>query len=41
LGKIIRCERRTAQEAWARIPGKHRDKEAAWAALQDLLETRH
>jgi hypothetical protein len=31
----------TAQEAWVRIPGKHRDKEAAWEALQDLLQTRH
>jgi len=29
------------QEAWLRIPGKHRSKEAAWDALRDLLETRH
>ena len=32
---------RTAQEAWVRIPGKHRDKDAAWDALQELLETQH
>jgi hypothetical protein len=32
---------RTAREAWLRIPGKHRNQEAAWDALQDLLETRH
>jgi hypothetical protein len=32
---------RTAQEAWVRIPGKHRTKAAAWDALQDLLSTRH
>jgi hypothetical protein len=32
---------RTAQEAWVRIPGKYRDKEAAWDALEEQLETRH
>lgn len=32
---------RTAREAWVRIPGKHRNKDAAWDALQDLLVTRH
>jgi hypothetical protein len=32
---------RTAQEAWVRLPGKFRNAEAAWAALEDLLSTRH
>jgi hypothetical protein len=32
---------RTVREAWVRIPGKHRNKEAAWDALQEMLETRH
>jgi hypothetical protein len=32
---------RTAREAWVRVPGKHRDKDAAWDALQDMMTTRH
>ncbi|MBR0907032.1 hypothetical protein [Bradyrhizobium liaoningense] len=32
---------RAAQEAWVRVPGKHRTKNAAWEALLDMLETRH
>jgi hypothetical protein len=32
---------RIAQEAWVRVPGKHRNKEAAWDAVQQMLETRH
>jgi hypothetical protein len=32
---------RRAREAWVRVPGKHRNKDAAWDALQDLMETRH
>jgi hypothetical protein len=32
---------RTAREAWFRVPGKHRNKEAAWDALQDIIATRH
>jgi hypothetical protein len=32
---------RKAQQQWVRIPGKHRNKDAAWDALCDLLETRH
>ena len=32
---------RTAQEAWVRVPGKHRNKDAAWDALDDLIATRH
>ena len=33
--------RRTAREQWVPIPGKHRDHEAAWEALEQMLETRH
>jgi hypothetical protein len=29
------------REAWVRIPSKHRNKEAAWDALEDMLVTRH
>ena len=32
---------RIAREAFVRVPGKHRSKDAAWAALEDLLATRH
>jgi hypothetical protein len=32
---------RTAREAWVHIPGKHRNKDAAWDALEDMLATRH
>jgi hypothetical protein len=32
---------RTAREAWVSIPGKHRNREAAWDALQGMLATRH
>src|SRR5260370_15718088 len=32
---------RTAREAWVRVPGKHRDKDAAWDALEDMIATRH
>ena len=26
---------------WVRIPGKHKNKDAAWDALQDTMATRH
>jgi hypothetical protein len=32
---------RVAREVYVRVPGKHRNWEAAWDALQDLLATRH
>lgn len=32
---------RIAREAWVRVPGKHRNKDAAWDAVEDMLETRH
>jgi hypothetical protein len=30
-----------AQQRWLRIPGKHRNKDAAWDALEDMMATRH
>jgi hypothetical protein len=30
-----------AQEAWVRVPGKHRDRDAAWDALEELTARRH
>jgi hypothetical protein len=32
---------RTTRSGWVRIPGKHRNKDAAWEALENLLATRH
>jgi hypothetical protein len=32
---------RVAREVWVRIPGKHRDYDRAWAALEDMMSTRH
>ena len=33
---------RTAREAWVRVSGKHRTKDAAWDALDDMIAaTRH
>lgn len=32
---------RTAREAWVRVPGKHRNHDAAWDAFQDMMATRH
>jgi hypothetical protein len=34
-------ENRKAQAAYVRIPGKHRNWDAAWDALQDMMITRH
>jgi hypothetical protein len=33
--------RHTAREAWVRVPGKHRNRVAAWDALEDMVATRH
>jgi hypothetical protein len=30
-----------ARCVWVRIPGKHRNMDAAWGALEDMLATRH
>ena len=32
---------RTARQCWVRIPGKHRNWDAAWDTLQELMATRH
>jgi hypothetical protein len=32
---------RARASAWVAIPGKHRDRDAAWDALADMLQTRH
>jgi hypothetical protein len=32
---------RTAREAWVRIPGKHRNRDAACDELENLIATRH
>jgi hypothetical protein len=31
----------TARSGFVRIPGKHRNHDAAWDALADMLATRH
>jgi hypothetical protein len=30
-----------AREVWVRIPGKYRNRDSAWDALEDLMATRH
>jgi hypothetical protein len=32
---------RPARSVWVRVPGKHRNRDAAWDALEDMLATRH
>jgi hypothetical protein len=32
---------RVARIVWVRIPGKHRNKDRAWDALQNMMTTRH
>jgi hypothetical protein len=32
---------KTAHNTFVSIPGKHRDKDAAWDVLEDMLATRH
>ena len=34
-------ERPARQSCWYRIPGKHRNRDAAWDALEDMIATRH
>lgn len=33
--------KRTARQCWVNIPGKHRNRDAAWDALQDVIAARH
>ena len=30
-----------ARQGWVRIPGKHRNRDAAWDALENMIATRH
>jgi hypothetical protein len=39
--KEYRPGQRTARQCWFRIPGKHRNLDAAWTALEELIATRH
>jgi hypothetical protein len=39
--KDYRPEGRIARQCWVLVPGKHRNEDAAWEAIQDLIETRH
>jgi hypothetical protein len=32
---------RKVNQGWFRIPGKHRNRGAAWDALEDIIATRH
>ena len=39
--KDYRPGERRARQCWVLIPGKHRNWDAAWDALQDTMATRH
>jgi hypothetical protein len=39
--KDYRPGSRTARQCWVLVPGKHRNWEAAWDALHELMATRH
>src|ERR1700688_1898531 len=39
--KDYRPESRTAHQCWVLILGKHRNREAAWDTLHELMATRH
>ena len=32
---------RIAREVWVNIPGKHRNGDAAWEAIENMIATRH
>ena len=32
---------RKVNQGWVRIPGKHRTRDAAWEALEQMMATRH
>ncbi len=32
---------RTVHQCWVRISGKHRNRDAAWNALEEMMATRH
>jgi hypothetical protein len=37
----FRERRAEGRFCWVRIPGKHRNEDAAWDAVQDMMTTRH
>jgi hypothetical protein len=39
--KDYRPSGRKARQCWFRIPGKHRNQDTAWNALEALMGTRH
>lgn len=39
--KDYRPGHRTAHQCWVRIAGKHKNRDAAWTALEDAIATRH
>jgi hypothetical protein len=39
--KDYRPSGREVHQRWFRIPGKHRNKDAAWDALENMIATRH
>jgi hypothetical protein len=39
--KKYRPGQRKAQQRWVRIPGKHRNRDAAWEAFENMMATRH
>jgi hypothetical protein len=39
--KDYRPGSRTTRQCWVLVPGKHRNWEAAWDALHELMATRH
>jgi hypothetical protein len=39
--KDYRPGERKVQQRWVRVPGKHRNQDAAWDAVEDMMVTRH
>jgi hypothetical protein len=39
--KDYRPGERKAQQRWVRVPGKHRNHDAAWDAVEEMIATRH
>jgi hypothetical protein len=33
--------KRRVQQGWLRIPGKHRNRDAAWDVVEGMLSTKH
>jgi hypothetical protein len=39
--KDYRPGNRRAQQRWVRVPGKYRNRDAAWDAVEDMIATKH